>query len=77
MGGGNRMKKWYKAKIREDIPDNFNYIPEIKEFAGRHIYVSYDKKDCDSCFGNFVGKVSNTATSHWWSERCFSEMIEI
>ena len=71
------MKKWYKAKIRNDIPDDFNCIPEIKQFAGKNIYISYDEKDIGNCFGQFSGRVNNIIPERWWREECFSEMIEI
>jgi len=71
------MKKWYRAKIREDVPDDFNCIPEIKQFAGGHIYVSYDEHNTSYCFGKFLGRVNNIQNTHFWNENCFSEIIEI
>jgi hypothetical protein len=77
MDGRNNMKKWYKAKIRNNIPDDFNCIPEIKQFAGKYIYVNYNENDITNYFGRFLGRVNNITPERWWREECFSEMIEI
>jgi hypothetical protein len=77
MGGGNTMKKWYKAKIRNNISDCYNAIPEIMRYAGKHIYVSYDAENTSSCWGKFLGRVDNRKSLHFWNENCFSEIIEI
>jgi len=70
------MKKWYKAKIKIDIPDGFNCISEIKRYAGKYVYVS-DDKESGSIWGDFQGRVNNIENTHHWNTECFSEMIEI
>jgi len=68
----------YKAKIKENIPESYNDIDDIKEYAGRIVYITDGHKHGDG-YGTYRGKLPgcNNGYEFYWKRSCFSSMEKL
>lgn len=77
------MTKLYKARIREDIPNMYNGIGRIREYAGKIVYVTSNERGqrnyIESSSYEYKGRYpnNNIGFMYGWIDGCFSEIEEI